>query len=188
MADTHWLENVASALLTGGAAALTTVLGSFKDLKDRLSKLETWQKKITDTLGNNEEPKTGLYAELQTLTTAYQSVQRSVKAVQGWEHEPPDWLRRVGVRPKMESLPDLSEIRDQIDSLDRKLRQLTTRITDLEETHQRPSITGTMVTKEQYDLDNEQRARDLAAIRGEVSAANGMLRGLVSLLTPTTRS
>jgi hypothetical protein len=178
------IQTVISGVLTGGSAAGTTFLAVFKDIKKRLTDLET-------KVGNDKtEPKSGLVLAVETLTEQVRKLRREIDS---WHEDAPDWVSRAvnrGSRSSfnMETYQDFEQRVDQrLASFARTLKRLEE---DLDQREKRledeierssPGV-KVFITRQEYEDDSRRRASETAKIRENLAAANSFLRGVMSAL------
>lgn len=168
MADVQkWVESILAGLLTGGGAAATTVLASFKDIKGRLKALE-------DKLGSDEDPRTGLYLAIYQL----REQGRSTRAMlDDWAEDPPEWMRRL-VRNRPSSVSGLGEFLAVEERLNEGLAQVRNRLAKVESAVQGGS--DDLVTREEYQRECRERAEELRKIQRQLAETTGLLRGVMA--------
>ncbi len=178
------IQTVISGVLTGGSAAGTTFLAVFKDIKRRLTDLET-------KVGQDKtEPKTGLVAAVEALTEQVRKLRREID---GWHEDPPEWVIRVVTRTSRSSfnMENYHEMEARVEQRLRAFAQTLKRLEeDLDERERRiedaveRSTPGTKVfiTRDEYEEDSRRRAAETAKIRENLASANSFLRGVMSSL------
>lgn len=175
-------------LAAGGASAITTLLTFARDMKKRLTDLET-------KLGSAEEPKTGLF---HTVWVVEESLKRLKRDVENWEDDPPEWAKRLASRNRSNSsmsLDHLVEVENRIDGKIRTFNErikgyqdevdnLTARLKKLEavlEDDEKPD-SGKLITRSEYERDTKSRAEELMKVRESLASATGLLRGVMAAL------
>lgn len=170
MSDTtEIVRSIISGVVTGTVSATTTLLTVFQKLRNRVKNLE-------DNLGSSVDPKTGLNLVVASLDDAFRRLKRDID---GWEDHPPDWAKRLIQRAKLNASSDLNTVVDIESRVDARLRSFQERLTTLEKTD---SQGPTVMTREEYLEDSQQRAEELSKIREEIAATNGLLKGVLVAL------
>lgn len=187
MADiSKYIEPIVSGILAGGASGVSSVLAFAKDLKKRLTELET-------KLGQSEEPKTGIFLALWTVE---ESLKRLKRQIEGWEDDPPEWAKRLVSRSRSNSTMSLDQIVEVENRIDGKIRtfneriktyqdnieNLASRLRKLEaalEEDEKPD-SGKLITRAEYERDSKVRTEELLKIRESLASANGLLRGVMA--------
>lgn len=181
---TSLLQSLVPGLLTGGSAAGTTFIGVFKNIRDRILKLE---KALGDP---DSEPPTGFYYSIDMLTKSVRSLRNEIDS---WRDSPPDWLVRMVTRAARGSMTNEhmvdfeqrfeSRLNGFKSSLQRLEEDLDRRERRLEEEigKSSPEFQG-IVMREEYDRDSVQRADELRKIRESLKATNSFLRGIMAAM------
>jgi hypothetical protein len=169
------LITLATALATGGAGALTTSLAFFRDIKKRLKELE-------EKVGTDTEPRTGLHLLARQAGDIARGVQRKIE---GWEDNPPEWAVRLVNRSRTSTLTGVErEIEDRLDGklrdVVRRLRDVENGVDQVERSSQVDIIPTEFVRRDEYQKDSKERSEEVQALRRELAAANGMLRGVLA--------
>lgn len=170
-------------LLAGGASAATTLLAYARDIKKRLTDLET-------KVGSNEEPRTGLS---QTVWAVEESLKRLKRDIENWEDDPPEWAKRLLSRNRSTSQMGLDHMLEVEQRLDQKIRTFNDRIKgyedELEEVARRVKTLeadeqphGKLVTRDEYEKDSKTKTEELLKIRESLATANGLLRGVMAAM------
>jgi len=178
MADTaSIIQSLVSGVLTGGASAGTAIFAFFKDVKKRLSELES--KVGTD----KSDPKTGLY---YTLDLMNDSIRRIRREIDSWQDDPPDWAVRAARRSSV-SIEHQHEMEQRIEQ---RLRAFANTLKRLEEDLDRreeamersqPGV-KTFITRAEYEEDSHRRAAEVSKIKDNLSSSNVWLRGVLTAL------
>jgi len=175
-------------LLAGGATAATTLLAFARDLKKRLTDIET-------RLGSNEEPRTGFS---QTLWAADEGLKRLRRDLAAWEDDPPEWAKRLVSKSRSSSTMGVDHMLEVEQRLDQKIRTFNDRIKgyqdELEEVSGRlkkiehaieedeKPDSGKLITRSEYEKDSRSKAEELLRIRESLATANGLLRGVMAAM------
>jgi len=192
MADlTSILEGLASGVLSGGTAALTTILGVFRDLRKRLKAME-------ETLGappSITAGASGLYLAIQSLSDRLEKAEESAKRLQkdleAMEDEPPDWVVRMVARSRSSTSVNMEvqqEFENRMESRlrtvqDRLMREIEDLKKDLDSFKKDlRDLSDHYVPKDAYIQDSRRRADELSVIKENLAAANGLLRGVLGAL------
>ncbi len=187
MADlSKLIEPIVSGLLAGATTGVSSVMAFARDMKKRLTDLEV-------KLGQNEEPRTGIYLALWTVD---ESLRRLRREVESWEDDPPEWAKRLVNRSRTNSsmsLDHLVEVENRIDGKIRTFNErikayqdeiddLGSRLKKLEgalEDDEKPD-SGKLITRAEYERDSRAKAEELLKIRESLASANGLLRGVMA--------
>jgi hypothetical protein len=172
---------IVSGVLTGGAGAVTSLLGGFRNLKTKVSVLEEAVGKL--------DPRSGLF---QAVWVVEDSLKKLKRDIDGWEDTPPNWATRLLSRARGGSSNDitsqlqfeerftqslrtfnerLSRFQDETEEALRRLAQDTSTLSDTE-----------YVSKEEYTKDSRIRAEDMTRVRENIATTNGLLRGVMASL------
>jgi chromosome segregation ATPase len=178
------IETVVSGLLAGGASAGTTLLAFSRDIKKRLTELES-------KLGSSEDPKTGLFHSVWVVEEGFKRLKRDVE---NWEDDPPEWAKRLVSRTRTNSAMGLDHMLEVEQRLDQKIRTFNDRIKGYEdeleevakrvktlEADEQPNV-GKVVTRDEYEKDSKSKAEELLKIRESLATANGLLRGVMAAM------
>jgi len=179
-----YVESVLSGLLAGGASAATTVLAFAKDIKNRLTTIET-------KLGSSEEPRTGLF---QSVWTTEEGFRRFKRTVESWDEDPPEWAKRLISRHRSTSTLSVDHLLEIENRIDQKIRTFQDRLKGYEDTledigarvrkhadEDRPEAIR-MVSRDDYEKDSRAKAEELVKIRESLATANGLLRGVMAAM------
>lgn len=170
MADnTSLIQTIISGLLSGGGSALTAFAAVFRDIKKRLTALET---KIGND-GTDGEPKTGLFIRVERLNEDLSKLKKDVGA---WEDDPPEWLSRLVHRTVRSTSVNLEHHHELEQLVEKRFRTNRDNIANLEE------ALDNYVGHSEYEKDTRQRSEELSSIREQLATANGMLRGIMSAM------
>jgi chromosome segregation ATPase len=192
MADlTSILEGLASGVLSGGTAALTTVLGVFRDMRKRLKAME-------ETLGGPPtvtSGASGLYLALQNLSDRLEKAEETAKRLQkdleAMEDEPPDWVVRMVSRSRNSTSVNMEVQQEFENRMESRLRTIQDRIMREIEDVQKDldsvkkelrDLSDHYVPTDVYLQDSRRRADELSGIKESLAAANGLLRGVLGAL------
>lgn len=159
----HLVENIVTAMISGGGTAVSAILALFKDAKRRLDEVE---KKV-----GSIENKTGLAWNVHQLEINFGSVQ-------SWSNHPPEWLISLITRiaRRSPSFTDSSEYAE-FDQLN--LRKVERRIAELEERVDKlDRKLSQCVSSDDFDKADRERAEEVAAVRTMIAETNGLLRGI----------
>jgi hypothetical protein len=172
---------IVSGILTGGAGAVTSLLGGFRNLKSKVTALE-------DAVGRAADPRSGLYQALWTVEDSLKKLRRDIDS---WEDAPPNWATRLLSRARGGSSSDLTSQLQFEEHINQSLRTFNERLSrfqdETEEALRRleqqggvvPSDTE-FVSKEEYTQDSRMRAEEMARVRENIATANGLLRGVMA--------
>jgi chromosome segregation ATPase len=185
------LESLATGILSGGTAALTSVLGVFRDLRKRL-------KEVEEHVGAPATPTAGASGIYQVLTTlgeriekAEETAKRLQKDLEEMEDTPPDWVVRMVARQRNSTSVNMevqqefenrmeSRLRTIQDRLMRELEDLKDELSGLKKDLR--DLDERFVPKDAYVQDSRRRADELSNIKESLAAANGLLRGVLGAL------
>ncbi len=156
-------ENVLTAVISGGGTAVSAILAFFRDVKKRVDEI--------DRRVGSAENRSGLVHSVATLEQTVKDLQR---VIEGWSHNPPDWVLRamgaMGVR-RPSFLGD--------EELGRDLRELDRRVEELEETLEKlMKKIERAVTEEDFYNADKQRAQQISELRTSIADTSGMVKGL----------
>lgn len=174
MADsTTLLQGLLSGILSGGTTAATAILAVFRDLKSRLTALET-------KVGTEGEHKTGLFLVVDRLDDSVRKIKRELES---WQDDPPDWLVRMINRSRsthslnLEHHHELEQlVESRYKSTQTALRRFEQEIEDLQKQ------LDSFVERGEYDRDGRSRNEEIAKFREQLATVNGLLRGVMSEL------
>jgi DNA repair ATPase RecN len=201
--DPKIVESLITGLLSGGATAITTTMGVFRDVRARVAKLEL-------SLGQKElEPKTGLMKEVEELKSTVSISQKTLKDISetvetlgkgspketrdqlealkreiaNWDINHPEWLRKVLSRQRT-SAYDIDEVSTLENRLLEKLKNVSSSIKRLEDRLDEldQPDTGKFLSKSEYIKDSEDRSDEMQKIRQELSTSNSLMRGVMAAL------
>ena len=175
-------------LLAGAGSAATTLLAFARDLKKRLTDLET-------KVGASEEPRTGLHQSVWAMDEILKRLRRDVA---NWEDDPPEWAKRLVSKSRSSSTMGLDHMLEVEQRIDQKIRTFNDRIKgyqdELEEVYgrvkkienaieedERPD-SGKLITRAEYEKDSRAKAEELLKIRESLATANGLLRGVMAAM------
>ena len=171
--STELIKSVVSGVLTGGASVVTTVFAVFRDFRARL-------KVIEDRLGQEVEPKTGVFHALHTLTLELQKLKREILS---WEDEAPDWAKRLITRSRTSSAVDLNAHLDFENRVETRLRSFQDKLGRIESDLDTPDAPDSkLLTRKEYTEDSKERGREMLMLRQELATVNGLLRGVMAAL------
>jgi predicted RNase H-like nuclease (RuvC/YqgF family) len=174
--DTTVIQTILSGVLSGGGSALTAFAATFRDIKKRLKSLE---EKVGDD-GADGDPKTGLYLVVERLDEIARKVK---KELDSWEEDPPEWLLRLVNRAARASSVNLESHSEMERLIEQRFRTNAQNIQRLEEKIE--SLQGTIedyIGRAEYEKDARQRSQDLSAVREQIAASNGLLRGIMTAM------
>ncbi len=168
MSDTADLvKNIVTGLLAGGASAGTAFFATQGNLKKRLDAVEA---QIGSVDENDRGKKTGLYLSVANLE---ELVRRLRKDFDEFEESPPNWVTRLMTRSRTVSGLNL----EMAEALEDKIRALTDRVRRIEEGRD-----SHYVSRPEYETDDRERAKEVAKLREEMTATNGMIRGMIAMM------
>jgi hypothetical protein len=170
MADAPLIQNIISGLVSGGTSAATAFLAVFRDIKKRIKALED---KIGDD-GSDGDPKTGIFLVVERTD---EIARRVKKELDQWEEDPPEWLLRLVNRATRNSSMNLESNSELEHRMDQRFRSAAANISRLEE-----MMKNGYIERVEYEKDDRERSHELAALREQLAAANGLLRGAMSAL------
>lgn len=192
MADlSSLLEPLITGFLSGGTAALTSVLAVFRDLRKRL-------KEVEESVGAPASTTAGASGIYHVLTTfgeriekAEETVKRLQKDLDEMEDTPPDWVVRMVSRQRNSTSVNMevqqefenrmeSRLRTIQDRLMRELEDLKDELNDLKKDLR--DLDDKFVPKDAYMQDSRRRADELSSIKENLAAANGLLKGVLGAL------
>ena len=166
-------ENIVTALLTGGGAAATTMLGGWREIKGKIKALE-------DKVGSDEDPRTGA-PRTGLFLTVYQ-VREQARATRimldGWAEDPPQWMLRIA-RNRSTSATGLGEILAIEERMNESLGAVRNRQAKIEAALQDNSD---VITREEYERDSRSRADELNKLQRQMAESNSLLRGVMAAL------
>jgi hypothetical protein len=164
----HLVENVVTAVISGGGTAISTIVAFFQGVKKKVEDLE---KKVGSVDGRH-----GLVFQVHAIE---QSIAQMRQEIAGWVNHPPEWLLQVARTRRPSSLHGLEDI----SGYDERIRWMEGKIKDFEDTLERMDrkIKG-MVAEEDFEAADRQRAEDIATVRTMVAEVNGLLKGLQTAL------
>jgi len=162
MSDTaDLIKNVITGLLAGGASAGTAFFATQGNLKKRLEAVE-------EQLGSPKDPKTGIH---QAVADLQELVRRLRKDFDDFEDSPPSWVTKLMTRSRTASGMNL----EIAEALETQIRAVGDRVKRVEEGRG-------FITRDEYDDDARERVKEIAKLRDEMTATNGMLRGMVAMM------
>lgn len=174
MADTvPLIQTILSGLISGGGSAVTAFAAVFRDIKKRLSTLE----KQVGNDGADQNPKTGLFLQTERFD---ETLKRLKKDVGAWEDDPPEWLVRLVNRSVRSTSVNLEHYHELEQLVDKKARTNAQAIERIEE-----RLEKDFVEQVEYERDARLRGEELAKLREQMAATNGILRGIMAALDYT---
>lgn len=173
------LQEVITGILTGGAGALTSLLGGFRTLQKKLADLE-------EAVGKTEPNKSGLHLAVSLIE---ESMKRLRRDIESWEDQPPRWAERLIARARGGSQSDLTSQIQFEERVATTLRSYNDRLgrvqDDLAEVLQQMKdikLPDDYLSRDEYLSDSRQRAEDMIRVREQIATANGLLRGVMSAM------
>lgn len=161
----HLLENVVTAMISGGGTAVSAILAFFRDVKKRLEELE---KKV-----GSIESRSGLMFQVSNIETAISSLRTEISSL---AMNPPEWLVQA-IRRRSPSFHNID------DSDHDRIRAVESKIKDLEEQLERlERKVNRCVSEEDFESADRNRAEDIATVRTAIAEVNGLLKGLQTAL------
>lgn len=155
------LGSVATAAISGGGAAVSTVFAFVRDIKRRLEELE---KRV-----GSIEGRAGLVYSMQLAEEAIKKLREDFAKDPPRERAP----SYSGIDPL--ALPDAGMLA--------KLRDFDHRIRDLDETVKRmENKFRKYVSEEEFERADRDRANEIATVRTTLAEVRGLLQGLQSAL------
>lgn len=149
------LGSVLSAVVSGAGTAVTTVYALIREIRKRVEALE---QKV-----GSLEGKTGLSHSYTSLQADFRELKKDFEESQRRQPHP-SYSELVGLVPGGQE-PGLQ-------SLERRFREFDERLDRLENKMKR------VVTDNEFEQADRQRAEDIAAVRVTVSEVKGLLQGL----------
>lgn len=165
------IENILTAVISGGGTAASAIIAFFRDIKGRLNKVE-------EKIGSLEAKSGIVYAVYQ----AELGVNALRTEITSWPNHPPEWLvvlvQRLARRSQSFNDPiEYSEFDQQA------TRKLERRLSQLEETMEAlEKKLSKCVSEEDFEDADHARADDISTIRTTIAEVNGLLKGLQSAL------
>ena len=173
------LQEVITGILTGGAGALTSLLGGFRTLQKKLADLE-------EAVGKTEPNKSGLHLAVYLVEDAMKRLRRDIES---WEDQPPRWAERLIARARGGSSNDLTaqlQFEERIAATLRSYNDRLGRVQDEQEALLRRleaiTVPDDCLSRDEYLQDSRQRAEDMIRVREQIATANGLLRGVMSAM------
>ena len=175
------IPQIVTGILTGGAGAITSLLGGFRNLQKKLTDLE-------EAVGKAEPNRSGLHLAIYLVEDALKRLRRDIES---WEDQPPKWAERLFSRARGGSQSDLTsqfQFEERINSTLRSFNERLSRLQDETEASIRRLEQGTMdpqadfLSRDEYLKDSRQRAEDMTRVREQIATANGLLRGVMSAM------
>lgn len=165
----HLLENVVTAVISGGGTAVSAIVAFFQGVKKKVEDLE---KKVGSVDGRS-----GLMFSVYTIE---QTIGQMRQEISGWATHPPEWLIQTIARSRR--VQSIHSYDPSLDSDDR-IRALESKLKDLEESLDRieRKMKG-FVTEENFTAADRARAEDIATVRTSIAEVNGLLKGLQTAL------
>lgn len=160
----HLIENIITAVISGGGTAVSAIYAFFKDVKKRLDDLE---KKI-----GSVESGSGLSFKVQNLEASYASLKSEVT---NWANHPPASLLQV-FRSQRISTHDEFTIDDRIRSFESRLKVMEETVEKLERR------VKSCVSEDDFEDADRERAEEIASVRTTIAEVSGLLKGLQSAL------
>ncbi len=160
----HLVENIVTAVITGGGTAVSAILAFFKDVKKRIDDLE---KKV-----GSIESGSGLSFKVQALENSYNALKQEVS---NWAIHPPTSLLQV-IRSQRTSTHDEFSIDDRIRSFENRLKSMEELVEKLERR------VKSCVDEDEFETADRQRAEEIASVRTTIAEVSGLLKGLQSAL------
>lgn len=146
------LESVIPSVLSGGGAAVSTIIAFFRDLRSRIETLEK-------RLGSLED-RNGIIFAIHHLEEQVRQLREDAQPA------------RAG---RLQSYNDLSEAAPWA-GLQRRMSELEERIERLEGKLKK------LVTEEDFEASDKARAAEIATVRTTLAEVKGLLQGLQSAL------
>lgn len=167
----HLIENVVTAVISGGGTALSTIIAFFQGVKKKVEEVE---KKV-----GSIETRSGLVFAVLTLE---ETVKQMRHEISGWATHPPEWLVQAVSRSRR--VPSLHGYDVNSGDLEDRIRGVENRLKDFEDTLERMErkLKG-LVSEEEFDSADRARAEEIATVRTMVAEVNGLLKGLQTALT-----
>jgi len=189
MADlSKYIESILTGLLAGGASGLSSVMAYARDIKKRLGDLEA-------KIGQNEEPRTGLFFSVWTVDESLKRVRREFES---WEDDPPEWAKRLVSRARSNSSMSIDHLTEVETRIDNKIRTFNERVKEYEnevsvlvgrlkkiETvldNENAPDSDKLLSRVEYERDSRVKAEELLKIRESLAQTNGLLRGVMAAL------
>jgi tetrahydromethanopterin S-methyltransferase subunit G len=162
----NFLETLITAIVSGGGTAVSAILAFFRDVKRRIDDVERRVGSV--------EARSGLAYSVEEL-------EDSVKRIEAWASNPPDWLMQL-IRLGRRSAPSYGS--DDFHEYDTKLRAINSRLQELIESIDKiERRLKQTVTEETFDVADRQRATEIADLRANISMTQGMIKGLESIFS-----
>lgn len=165
----HMLENIVTAVISGGGTAVSAILAFFRDVKKRIDDLE---RKV-----GSLETSSGLVFKIHTLEAL---VQKMGQDINNWAAHPPESLLNV-IRSRRDATIDEFTIDGRIRLFEARLKAMEELIEKLERK------VGRCVSEEDFEGADRQRAEEIATVRTTIAEVNGLLKGLQSALGLVSR-
>jgi chromosome segregation ATPase len=174
MADsTSLIQSLLSGLISGGTTAGTAILAVFRDLKSRLSSLET-------KVGSDGDVKTGLFLFVDRLD---ESVRKLKRELESWQDDPPDWLIRMINRGRSTNSFSLEHHHELEQLVEARYKNTSVMIRRLEqEIEDMRKRLDSLVDRAEYERDGRIRNEEVAKFREQLATVNGLLRGVMTAL------
>lgn len=184
MADPNLWQSVISGLLSGGGGAAASIVAVFRDLKNRLTAIETRLGRDGTEPGT---PKTGIYLVLDHLTNSLGTLddgfRKWKREMDAWPEDPPEWLIRLVNRAAQRSSVNLEHHGELERIIEQRFRTNASNIARLEEKLDAlEKAVSDCIDRAEYERDGRERAEELGKIREGLATANGLLRGVMSAL------
>ncbi len=159
MSDYGWIENIVSGVVTGGATAITALIGFLRENRKKISDLET---RLT-----NQERGYGALRESLELISSRQDL--ALEKFQNKTDTFKDLLQDIFGK-------DLSntELTERVTRLEKNLRDLELELQDIQRSFDR-------LERSCRDPE-EERVRQISKIKDEIQDATKTLKDIMSLL------
>jgi tetrahydromethanopterin S-methyltransferase subunit G len=173
------VENVLPAVISGGGTAASAIIAFFRDIKKRLEETEKKLHLIETKIGS-VEAKSGIVYTLFIVEEAAKKLRGEMDAIFQNGHPHTDWAHLPWAARRALSSLNLEELHEAV----AKMRTLETRLRETEESLDRiERLVNKCVTEEDFDQATRQNNEDVLALRTAVAEANGLLKGLQSVLS-----
>jgi DNA repair exonuclease SbcCD ATPase subunit len=158
------LESVVPAIISGGGTAMSTIFAFFRDLKKRIEDLE----KRVGSVDN----KFGLAFSVSLVEESVRQVRNQIEGMNNGRWTRPSMTGIEG----FPSLPNLDQALQRVMSIEPRLRELEERCERIENKFKK------LVTEEDFEQSDRQRAEEIATVRTTLAEVKGLLQGLQSAL------
>jgi len=159
------LESVVPAIISGGGTALSTIFAFFRDLKKKVEDLE----KRVGSVDN----KSGLAYSISLVEESVRQVRNQIEGMNNGRWNRPSTLSGLEGFP---SLPNLDQAIQRMMTVEPRLRELEERCERIESKFKK------LVTEEDFEQSDRQRAEEIATVRTTLAEVKGLLQGLQSAL------